>query len=204
MRVNRHRRDSARLLTGAGRETLRIGVPLRRRRPSRVRAARRATESAGGNAVCCRRRGSSLSAISARLRARRSRSARARVLGGVAVAWVEFECGVGQVGRVVPEALLGSAVGASPRYQGASPCTPVNRSTYCHASGKASPAPANAIEGASTSNATASSGTRSRWSMSASVPAAFPFSHHVAMASTWLRSSSLPCASAARAGRGGR
>ena len=89
---------------------------------------------------------------------------------GVAVAGVEFECGVGQVGGVVPEALLGSAVGAQPRYQGASPCTPVKRSTYCHASGSASPAPANAIDGASTSNATASSGTRSRWSMSASVP----------------------------------
>ena len=37
------------------------------------------------------------------------------------------------------------------------------------------------------------SGTRSKWSMSAGVPTAFPFSHHVAMASTWLRSSSLPC-----------
>ncbi len=31
---------------------------------------------------------------------------------GVAVAWIEFECGVSQVGRVVPEALFRSAVGA--------------------------------------------------------------------------------------------
>ena len=30
----------------------------------------------------------------------------------VAIAWIEFECGVGQVGCVIPESLLGSAVGA--------------------------------------------------------------------------------------------
>ncbi len=35
--------------------------------------------------------------------------------------------------------------------------------------------------------------------MSAFEPASLPFSHHVAMASTWLRSSSVPRASAVRA-----
>jgi len=77
MRGNRHRRGSARPSIGAAQETRRTGAPRQRRRPSRARAAQHATESAGGNAACFRRRGSSPSAISDRLHARRSRSARA-------------------------------------------------------------------------------------------------------------------------------